>query len=136
MANVSGNPKKDFFKNPIVKFSWYFLSLISTLVVGVLILAFFIMFGACYELIVCYMNGFREEDSPYENESNLFVYNNDSMSSAKTIKEDFKPNYFIVALLIFAGILLQPFYLCFKFLVALMECYKNYGCWFYFYAAS
>jgi len=130
------NPNKDFFKNPIVKVFWYFLSLVCSLLVGCLIVAGFAFFGACYELIMCYINGFNEE-ADYENNS-IIVYNNnnDSSLSNKLNNPAVKLNYFYIVLLVLAGIFLQPLYLMFKLLVALMECYRNFGCWFYLYASN
>jgi len=132
------NPNKDFFKNPIIKFLWYFLSLICSLLIGCLILVGFALCGAGYELVVCYINGFNEDEDAENNNNNnnIFIYNNDSSVSKDKNSPKVKLNYGYIFLLILAGLALQPLYLMFKLLVAMMECYRNFGCWFYLYAQN
>jgi hypothetical protein len=38
----------------------------------------------------------------------------------------------IISGLIILGILVQPVYLMFKFIELLLECYRRFGCWFYY----
>jgi len=128
------NRKRDYFKSPIIKGLWYFFSLICALIIGCLLLAGFAVFGASYEVVVCYVNGHEETEEDAENNASVIIYNNESSVSKN--KKDFKPNYFYVVLLVLAGLALQPLYLMFKMLVAIMECYRNFGCWFYLYAAN
>ena len=123
-------------KNPIINILWHFFSLLSAVVAGFLVFAFFIFFGAGYELISCYINGHNDASS--QEESSSFVFNESYLRKTNDINNvdnKIPLNYFIIFILVLAGIILQPFYLCFKILLALLECYKNYGCWFYLYAS-
>lgn len=112
---------------------WYLLSLICSLIVGAFVLCFFLLFGACYELLKCYIYGYNEEE--VKNESSLFIYTNERLQDVRGNKNEFKPNVLIIFGIILCGLALQPFYLCFKIFVILMECYRNFGCWFYLYAS-
>jgi hypothetical protein len=100
-----------------------------------------VLFGAAYEIISCYFedkNKNDEEDE--ENGSNLTksdigMFRRRNISNPKPEEPLTNKNYAMIALLVFAGILLQPFYLLLKLIELLMECYRKFGCWFYFYSS-
>lgn len=113
--------------------------------------------GASYEFIKCY----NEEKRPNEDEDEDGVMkydietqaqvnylnqlsnagkNNNGTQKQNTIdvekekKTKCRKNKIIV-LLIILGVFVQPFYLLFKSIELLMECYRRYGCWFYYFGS-
>jgi hypothetical protein len=111
----------------------------------VLILVLWTILGATYELIKCYQDDnftlkldITENNSHREN-SMAGNSRNQSIESG-TVKKDKTPKtdtekcliYFGIVCL---GILIQPLYLAFKFLELLLECFRRYGCWFYYFGS-
>ena len=64
--------------------------------------------------------------------NNLYNTNNIIRVNKKELKKKKKDNKYIIALLIFLGVICQPIYLTFYCLYALIECYKRLNCLFYF----
>ena len=115
----------------------------------------YLFFGASYELIKLY-NKKKDNDYDFGNDVNLtdydfniqgnntFEINNTRVNNSlngfiqrvpnDVIKEKTcdKENYCIYIILFLSGIILQPFFLIYKILQTMMECYKNFGCWFFY----
>jgi hypothetical protein len=126
------------------------------IVLGILALAvyalFFLLFGASYEIVNCYLEDKNRKELENEEEVNENVnptYNVSDISQNRRLKDnsrrrpvpqsDDEPitsrQYIIIGLLAFVGIILQPFYLMLKIIEVMMECYRRFGCWFYFYSS-
>ena len=115
---------------------WNFLAIIMFILVICLLVLIFFVFGAGYEFVKCYRNSKIKKsdgshtqeshgnDSYEENESDL---RNTSINSQTKLFSNWK-DILIVILLILIGLLVQPFFLMFKALEMMMECYRNYGC--------
>ena len=94
-----------------------------------LLIAFFAFFGCCYEFLNCYFNRGKEEDFERDDEASVQVKS--GIDKPEEITEQ-KNNKCVIAILIAIGILCQPLYLLFYVLYAMMECYRRFGCWFYY----
>ena len=105
------------------------------------------MFLGCpFELIKCYITNNDEEKK-----NNLEIIQDDNGNSVRNIRpnndeDNIMPfqhleiferplscfDYIICFLIGIIGIFLQPFYLMFYVLYAVMECYRRMGCWMYY----
>lgn len=111
-----------------------FLScLLGTLAV-LLILIFFFFLGCPFEFIKCYLN--KKENANNDNDSDDDSDLESQRQSNRVIAEEDKEigckEISMCVLLALLGILCQPFYLLFYVLYGMMECYRRFGCWFYY----
>jgi len=77
--------------------------------------------------VKCYLDK-NNNDEDEDNES-LSDYENNKRDNRQDEKEMTCKDYFIIVILIILGIFLQPLYLLFYILMALVELYKQCGCW-------
>ena len=117
--------EKRWWDNNCIKCLWFCFSCILWTLLLVLILFFFILFGACYELIKCYLSPSTEEneydvDIEYQR-STQQIRNEDEKLTCKQKA--------ICCVLIILGIFLQPLYLMFYIIYAIMQCYRKLPCW-------
>lgn len=93
------------------------------IILGILVLAFFLLFGLAYEFVVLYTNkkAFDEEGQDEENLTDNRENNEGSTTSGG--------DYCILALIIIAGVALQPLYLIFYIMWGFMWFIKEYGWW-------
>ncbi len=108
------------------------------------------IFGATYELYKCYVNSESNSDEyenydidyeqyDFENPSNnpsIVKSNNSSnlSSNSQSKRKKKKCNkYLMYTGIVILGIMIQPLFLVFKAIEMLMECYKRFGCWFYYF---
>ena len=148
------DPKSSkILNNNLIQCLWFFLSFIFTLVAFCLIIVLYIFFGAAYELIKFYNNK-KYRDNDFDSDIDLSDYvangqgvtnevNNTRMnnslnvivqrnSSLRNNNGKCDKDFFVYILLFLLGMILQPFFLVYKFLQTLMECYKKFGCWFFY----
>ena len=111
-------------------------------------------FGASYELIIFY-NKKKNNENDFDSDVSLSDFNGNGQDYISneinntrvnnSLNNFFQQNsiddsqekkcwngYYIYILLFLLGIVLQPFFLVYKFLQTLMECYKKFGCWFFY----
>jgi hypothetical protein len=98
-----------------------------------LVLLFYLTCGAPYELIKCYLERKCEKDDYDEEE--VDIENNRQQQVQQENQELTSRQKWICVLLAIVGVFLQPFYLLFYILYAIMECYRRLPCWL-IYAAS
>ena len=148
------DPKSSkILNNNFIQCLWFFLSFIFTLIAFCLIIVLYIFFGAAYELIKFYNNK-KYRDNDFDSDIDLSDYvangqgvtnevNNTRMnnslnvivqrnSSLRNNNGKCDKDFFVYILLFLLGMILQPFFLVYKFLQTLMECYKKFGCWFFY----
>ena len=144
--------------NPCLNCIWHLLSCFLGIGMFILIYLFYMFCGCSYEFIKCYQNRREQIDddsdfsiNDYFDERSVNIHNRNSYLSIdrsrngniyntnniirvnkNQLKKEKKDNKYIIALLIFLGILCQPIYLTFYILYALIECYKRLNCLFYF----
>ena len=145
--------------NPCLNCIWHLLSCLLGIGMFILIYFFYMFCGCSYEFVKCYQNRREQNDSESDfsvndyfdersanvhnrksylsidrsrNGSNIYNTNNIVRVNKNQLKKEKKDNKYIIALLIFLGILCQPIYLTFYILYALIECYKRLNCLFYF----
>ena len=91
------------------------------------------VFGATYELIKCYKN--EDENSDFDTSSDMYQRNVVRIIPPKQSDEvEPKTKYrecLIYASLVTLGLFLQPIYIMLKCLQIILECSKQYGCWYY-----
>jgi uncharacterized membrane protein len=113
--------KKKWLTNPGLKCLWLLGSCLLGILAIFLILIFYFMCGCAYEFVKCYVERkFDDEDE-------------DGDFSDRGEKEDRSKNKGMIGFLIALGILCQPLYLIFYMLYGLMECYRRFNCWFYYF---
>jgi hypothetical protein len=150
----NADPKNSkILNNNFIQCLWFFLSFIFTLIAFCLIIVLYIFFGAAYELIKFYNNK-KYRDNDFDSDIDLSDYvangqgvtnevNNTRMnnslnvivqrnSSLRNNNGKCDKDFFVYILLFLLGMILQPFFLVYKFLQTLMECYKKFGCWFFY----
>lgn len=93
------------------------------------IIAFFFFLGCPFEFVRCYLN--RNDKNDDDDDFNYDFNKREEEENKPLIWSD----YLIIFLLIILGIFLQPLYLLFYLLMAMMEAYKSCGC-FMFWAYS
>jgi hypothetical protein len=150
------DPKKSkVLNNTFFQFIMFFISFIFTIISFVFIACLYLFFGASYELIKLY-DWKKNNDNDSENDidlsdyhmnvqgNNTFEINNTRINNSLNgflqrvpnevieSKKCDKENYCIYIILFLSGIILQPFFLIYKILQTMMECYKNFGCWFFY----
>jgi len=133
--------KTQWYDNCFIKFLWYLLSFIMAFFLIIVIMIFFMFFGCPYELVKCYLT--RNDVENNENYSEVDIFedqekqpqSNNEMANLNTADKPLTCwDYFLCSLCFLAGIPLQPFYLVFYILYALMECYRRFSCWMYYYS--
>ena len=135
------DPKKSrILNNNCFQCIWMTFSFLFTLIFLFLLLGLYIFFGASYELIKIYNNKKNSNDDDSDIESDLSnEYENDivrnNIINANEVNREEDSNekrkkWLIYFLLFILGILIQPFFLIYKLLKSLMECYRRFGCWF------
>ena len=119
----------------------FLVIILFILAIGVLVVIFF-FFGAGYEFVKCYRNSKKKKDErsdakeSHGDDSNASSSHSDMQNTSITNKTKLFSTWvdiLIVILLIILGILVQPFFLMFKALEMMMECYRNYGCLFFWF---
>jgi hypothetical protein len=140
----SANPTRNsIWKNPFFKCLWCFLTVLLGFFALVFLACMWFVLGATYEFIKCYQddkarkNFFDDDDESgvrydQENHSNIYSGNQSNVSGEKAPKTSGQICLIYTGLVIL-GLFAQPFYLFFKFIEMLMECYRRYGCWFYYF---
>ena len=120
---------------------WHTLSCLLYLLIFILIYLFYLFCGCAYEFYRCYKS---RNDKKNENSSNFDsfdIYDNYDengsnfarrVSNSQNDENKSKDNRAIVILIICIGVLCQPLYLAFYAIFLLFECYKRFGCMFYF----
>ena len=116
-------------------------SFLFTIVFLFILFGLYIFFGACYELIKFYNNKKYSSDDDSIIESDLSydvnvvrnhrIHIRDIERQVKNKKKINCNEVFIYFLLFILGIIIQPFFLIYKILKSLMECYRRFGCWFF-----
>jgi hypothetical protein len=112
----------------------------------IVILLFFTCFGCSYEFCKCYLERNQKNESEDDEESNYednfqqingitneTHINNNSSNVPEEPTPLGKGDIVILCLLCIIGIAMQPLYLIFYLLLGLMECYRRFNCWFYYY---
>ncbi len=98
------------------------------------ILLFYVFCGASYELINCYLNPSEDED-----DSDVDIEQNIRQRRQRELQQEnvklTNKQIGICVLLGFVGILLQPLYLLFYIVYALMQIYIRLPCWVVYAAA-
>jgi hypothetical protein len=117
--------------------------ILGILAIG-LIIAFYFFFGATYELVKCYYEK-KDVEEENEEERSYDMINMDPNRSSPPIKRSSSilssdgkkstSHYLILTGLVMLGLILQPLYLMLKLVEMMMECFRKFGCWFYFYGA-
>ena len=116
-------------------------SFLFTIVFLFILFGLYIFFGASYELIKFYDSKKDQSDDDNYNESNLSfdvnvvrnhtIHIRDIERQIEIKKKNNCKECFIYFLLFILGLLIQPFFLIYKLLKSLMECYRRFGCWFF-----
>jgi hypothetical protein len=102
--------------------------------------------GASYQFIKYYQSQKDKKDEDDDDEDDHDATYNDIEQNVRhhqksNLSEDGKKrsrcseNSILISLFIL-GIFVQPLYLLFKFIEFLMECYRRYGCWFYYFSSN
>lgn len=108
---------------------WGILVFFLAIIIFALIIAFFFFLGCPYEFVKCYLN--RNEKSIDDDDEDYDIEENNNNKNIEN--EEDKPlrpiDYLIIFILIMLGICLQPVYLMFYILMAVMELYRQCGCW-------
>ena len=110
----------------------------------IFVIIFFAFFGCAYEFCKCYIernektDSDEDDDSNYENNFQQIngITNETNVNNQNNAEENRsldKCDIFLLALLSILGIFMQPLYLIFYLLLGLMECYRKFNCWFYYY---
>jgi hypothetical protein len=123
--------KKTCWDNKLMKCLWLFVSCILGFFLLILILLFYILCGAPYELIRCYI----DKKCVEEDEEEMDIEYNRRVAVRQKDEKLTTGQIWICVLLGFCGVLLQPFYLLFYILYAIMECYRRLPCWVIYAAA-
>jgi hypothetical protein len=145
--NINGCPgmrysektqQDSWINNPCLKCLWYSLVCVLCIFAVVLILAFYFFLGCPYEFIKCYID---KKNNPDDEEDESHVegseYEEDNNHNIEKKKSDHSPaekslgcgDYVVIFILAVVGVFLQPFYLLFYIMYAMMECYRRFGCW-------
>jgi len=140
---LAPSKKSSAFKNKCLNFLWTFLSILMFIIAIFLLVGFFFIFGCAYEFIKYYKN-YKKKNRIDKRESSVSQAED---SNERNIKSDYSIDHidnrsrlcssaadtFIIVILIILGMLLQPFFLLFKFMEMIMECYRTYGCIFFWF---
>ena len=120
---------------------WMSFSFLFTIIFLLILFGLYIFFGASYELIKLYDSKKDQSEDDNYNESNLSfdvnvvrnhrIHIRDIERQIEIKKKNNCKECFIYFLLFILGLLIQPFFLIYKLLKSLMECYRRFGCWFF-----
>lgn len=99
------------------------ISFFAAIILGVLVLAFFIFFGLAYEFVVLYTNKKIFDEEGYNDEERGMVEDN---PDGKILSCG---DYTVIFFIIIAGLALQPLYLIFYLMWGFMWFIKEYGWW-------
>eukprot|EP00340_Litonotus_pictus_P005791 CAMPEP_0170522222 /NCGR_PEP_ID=MMETSP0209-20121228/7684_1 /TAXON_ID=665100 ORGANISM="Litonotus pictus, Strain P1" /NCGR_SAMPLE_ID=MMETSP0209 /ASSEMBLY_ACC=CAM_ASM_000301 /LENGTH=531 /DNA_ID=CAMNT_0010809639 /DNA_START=30 /DNA_END=1625 /DNA_ORIENTATION=- len=129
-----------------------FCSCILMLVIAIFIIAFFLFFGCAFEFVNYYLTSTDEEDKEeyssdqemgnrepqqrYERGTNTLEVRDDQEHQRNNIKKEegcTAKKVIICVLLALLGICLQPLYLLFYILIGMMECYRRFACWYFYF---
>ena len=91
------------------------------IIVILLILAFFFFLGCPFEFVKCYLNRNEKDDDDDEDE----IDRKEEVEKLPLIWSD----YLIIFFLIVLGVFMQPLYLMFYLLMAMMQVFRQFGCW-------
>jgi hypothetical protein len=131
LFNKAEEQEKKWYEGRYLRFVWYFLSCFMWIFVLIGILLFYILCGAAYELINCYLYPSKDDDdmdySNYDVEYNIRRQHELDQQNENRVLT--RREYIICGLLGFLGILLQPLYLMFYIIYALMLIYRRMPCW-------
>lgn len=98
---------------------------------------FYVVCGAAYELIKCYLYPSKDDDEfndiNYDTEYNIRRHQVEQEKQEEKVLT--RKDYIICGLLGFLGICLQPLYLMFYVIYALMQIYRRLPCWVIYAAA-
>ncbi len=117
------------------------------LVIAIFIIAFFFFFGCAYEIVNYYLTDQPEDEENQKNCDNgnvntsrqPYVNPNECRLEIKKSnqiaeKEGCTTKKIIICCCLAAlGILLQPLYLLFYILIGMMECYRRFACWYFYF---
>ena len=123
--------------NIFMKILWGILVFFFAVFMILLIIAFFFFLGCPYEFVKCYFNRNEKSDDDDDDDDYLSDYENNKKKD-EALDDDGveKPlnwkDYIIIFFLILLGICLQPLYLLFYIMMAMMELYRQCGCWVFF----
>ncbi len=118
-------------KSCCLKLLWGILTFFLCVLTVLLVICFFLFFGCPYEFVKCYLDKNNSEDDEEENASFSDYENNRNNQVAKVDSSLTCKDYFIIVILVILGIFLQPLYLMFYILMAMVELYRQCGCWFF-----
>lgn len=131
IKNIIGElHKKQWWDNKFTKCLWFILSCFLGLLAFILVIFFYLFFGCAYEFIKCYLT--KSEDSDEASEASVDYERGNNNQNNSPEDEDLpltRKQKWIVALLGTLGFLMQPLYLMFYLLFAIMECYRRLPCW-------
>ena len=123
---------------------WHTLSCLLYLLIFIFIYLFYLFCGCAYEFYRCYKtrNDKKNNDNLSSNFDSIDIYDNyneDNGSNIDNRRQDIpngenknKDNKAIITLILCLGVLCQPLYLAFYAIFILFECYRRFGCMFYF----
>lgn len=116
------------------------MSVLLAILAFFVILAFFFFLGCPFELIKCYIT--RDDEDKNEdnfrdhNENGLKVNDEENIMPFQHLDVLERPlsckDYLICFLIGIIGLFLQPFYLGFYLLYAIMQCYRRMPCFMYY----
>lgn len=78
------------------------------------------------------INNLNNQNISQNNSSNNNVQNYSYQRNSQEKRYSRLREILIISGLLILGILVQPVYLVFKFIELLLECYRRFGCWFYY----
>jgi hypothetical protein len=129
--NLAEVQEKKWYEDKYLRFVWYFLSCIMWIFVLIGILLFYVFCGAAYELIKCYLYPSKDDDeyndSHYDVEYNIRRQQEQEADQENRVLT--RREKILCGFLFFLGLLLQPLYLMFYIVYALMQCYRRMPCW-------
>lgn len=127
--------RNSIWRNPFVLFFWYILVFFMAIFALVGVILFYFFFGAGYELNKCYEN--RKQGDEEDSDRSIVVHkepepvrNVASLDEQENERSECLITFGLYAL----GVLLQPFYILFQGLKFMIECYRKFGCWLYYYS--
>lgn len=112
-------------ENIFLRILWGILTFFAAVLLIILIIAFFFFLGCPYEFVKCYIN--RNEKDEEDEDYDIDLENQNKKEEEN--KELTCIDYIAIFFLIILGIFLQPLYLLFYILMAMMEVYRQCGCW-------
>jgi hypothetical protein len=132
IINSAENEEKKWYQGKYLRIVWYFLSCFMWIFVLIGILLFYVFCGAAYELINCYLYPIKDDDDEFDYSKYDYEQNYRAQQERQEQQENrvlTRREYIICGLLGFLGLLLQPLYLMFYVIYALMQIYRRMPCW-------